>query len=463
MDLKKKILIFIPQDLFVRNYISTNCFKLLQSNYKVRLLVSDSIVNKKDIESCGIPFEYYSEASPRNKLLYYILDLLMWRYRKRSSTFKFRLYRYQGLKLEFPIETKLVKKIFLITWRIIRFIYLRIRNYILGSSPIFYPYYYLLKFYLGLNMFLENKILTLKPDLILFPSSAYDPIGIDLIDICKKNKIKSFFLIDNWDNLSSKSIFFNRPDFIGVWGQQSKEHAKTVQSFQSQQVKLLGTPRFDQYFHLRDKKLESPYKFPYFLFVGTALKFDELACISKLDSIIQHNPQLQHYKIIYRPHPWRHSLEILDLSSLNNVIIDTQIESAYALGKNSTSLQPALDYYPALLSNATLAMGGLTSMLIEATIFYKPFIGMIHDDYKNFTSMHNVYKSYIHFKGISEIDSISLCDNLETLESSITKMLNTKKFMNNDQIDSQRNFFYFHDNLSYPQRLKNACNEILDF
>ena len=77
--------------------------------------------------------------------------------------------------------------------------------------------------------------------------------------------------------------------------------------------------------------------------------------------------------------------------------------------------------------------------------------------------MHNVYKSYIHFKGISEIDSISLCDNLETLESSITKMLNTKKFMNNDQIDSQRNFFYFHDNLSYPQRLKNACNEILDF
>ena len=53
-------------------------------------------------------------------------------------------------------------------------------------------------------------------------------------------------------------------------------------------------------------------------------------------------------------------------------------------------------------------------------------------------------------------------DNLETLELSITKMLKTKKCINNDQIDSQRNFFYFHDNLTYASRLENACKEILD-
>lgn len=462
MGLEKKILIFIPQDLFIRNYISTDSFKILNSSHRLQLIVSESVSNKKDIENCGIRFEYYKEDIYRNNLLYYILDLLMWRYRKRSSTFSFRLNRYQGLKLTFSSNTKVIQKFLLVPWRIIRFIYLRTRNYLLGSSPLFYAYYYLLKLYLGLNKSLEEQVLNYDPDLILFPSSAYDPIGYDLIDICKKNNITSFFLIDNWDNLSSKSIFFDKPEFIGVWGEQSMQHAVKIQSFKSNQIKLLGTPRFDQYFKYRESKLDSPYGFPYMLFVGTALKFDESACIHKLDEILSNNQNLQNFKIIYRPHPWRHNIETIDTSSLKNIIIDSQLESVYSARLNSTSIQPNLSYYPSLLSNAEIILGGLTSMLIEATIFHKPFICMIHDDKKNYTSMHNVYKSYIHFEGIESIDSIFLCDNLDKLESKINEVISIKPEIDISIIDKQRTYFYYSDNLNYPTRLANACNEILE-
>jgi len=462
MGLEKKILIFIPQDLFARNYISTDSFKALNSSHQLQLIVSESVTNTQDIESCNINFEYYKEDNSRNHLLYYILDLLMWRYRKRSSTFNFRLNRYQGLKFTFPKETKLIEKFLLVPWRIIRFIYLRARNYLLGSSPLFYIYYSLFKIYLGLNKGLEKQVLNYDPDLILFPSSAYDPIGYDLIDICKKNNITSFFLIDNWDNLSSKSIFFDKPDFIGVWGEQSKQHAVEIQSFKKNQIKLLGTPRFDQYFEYRKSKLDSPYDFPYILFVGTALKFDESACILKLDHILSNNKHLQNFKIIYRPHPWRHNIERIDINPLKNIIIDSQLESAYSAGINSTSIQPRLSYYPSLLSNAEIILGGLTSMLIEATIFHKPFIGMIHDDKKNYTSMHNVYKSYIHFEGIDNIDSIYLCDHLDKLESKINEAISLKPEIDKSIIDQQRAYFYFNDNLNYSTRLANACKEILE-
>ncbi len=37
---------------------------------------------------------------------------------------------------------------------------------------------------------------------MVFPSSAYDPLGNDLVRTAKPRGIKTLFLIDNWDNLS---------------------------------------------------------------------------------------------------------------------------------------------------------------------------------------------------------------------------------------------------------------------
>ena len=84
-----------------------------------------------------------------------------------------------------------------------------------------------------------DKVLALDPKIILFPSSAYDPVAIDLTLIGKSHKITTFNLIDNWDNLSSKSILWVLSDFVGVWGQQSKEHAIDIQCYNPESVKIL--------------------------------------------------------------------------------------------------------------------------------------------------------------------------------------------------------------------------------
>jgi hypothetical protein len=314
---------------------------------------------------------------------------------------------------------------------------------------------------MGANKPLQTKLHKLKPDLVLFPSSAYDPEGTDLIKICKQNNIPTAFLIDNWDNLSSKSIFWELPSHIGVWGNQSKEHAKYIQGFKDKEVSLLGTPRYDDYFAVRESSLETPYSFKYVLFVGTALVFDELAVLIHLNKIIQKNSLLRGIKIVYRPHPWRQTEDVFALDSLEHVVVDSQLADAYRSGKRDVSLQPSLSYYPSLLSNAEFVMGGLTSMMIEALIFHKQFLGLVHDDHKNFTSMHNVYKNYTHFEGIEKMDAVTLCDDLDILENTFNNVWNSRDVLSSELIDEQRQFFYHHDNVAYQNRLLKMCKEIL--
>ncbi|MDA9925339.1 hypothetical protein N9D86_01900 [Gammaproteobacteria bacterium] len=456
---KKRILIVISNDLYIRNYLTTSALNALKKKFELSFLISNEVKSLSEIEH--IEYSTYIISQSRHKTYYKVFDLLMWHYRSKSKTFRFRIKRVQGLDLSFEEETSLHLKFIKSIFRILRSLYLFIKNIFLANSFILPIYLFFINLKLGVNKPLIQRLESFCPDMVLFPSSAYDPEGTDLIKICKSKKIPSVFLIDNWDNLSSKSIFWDLPSYIGVWGAQSKEHAKSIQGFQDKNVFLLGTPRYDNYFSERKMLLESPYSFKYILFVGTALVFDEPAVLVKLNKIIQKNALLHGIKIIYRPHPWRQTKKIFELEGLEYVIIDTQLEDAYKTGKRDVSLQPSLSYYPSLLNNAEFVVGGLTSMMIEALIFHKRFLGLIHDDKKHFTSMHNVYENYTHFEGIDKIDAVTLCANLDDLEECLIKVLDSKDALSPQLIDEQRKYFYHHDNLLYQDRLLKMCEEIL--
>jgi hypothetical protein len=459
------ILVIIPSDLYVRNYLTTSALKSLQNSYKVSFLVSDTVKNLKPFHDKD--FDLYDHDQKNHKRHFYIFDLLMWRYRNKSSTFKFRLLRTQGFNLSIPSNTSFIVKFAKILWRIFRYVYLKARNYMLGSSFLFHPYFFYLKLRLKENSKIKSAIIKYSPDLIIMPCSAYDPDGNDVLSIANALEIKTFFLVDNWDNLSSKSIFWIKPNFLGVWGQQSLEHAIDIQGFSKEQIILLGTPRFNNYFKYRNQKLESPYNFKYVLFVGTALPFDEPKALKFYEDILEKNKNIfQGLKLIYRPHPWRHrsmfsSARKIDQKNFQHIIVDKQIEAAYLEDNTDTSFQPSIDYYPALISNAEFVTGGLTSMLIESVIFRKIFLGLIHNDHKHFTSMHRVFKAYKHFEGIESMDAVRLCDNLDSLESAFLEAFQSKDKIDKSIIDNQRQYYYYFNNQDYSKVLKDSCDKIL--
>ena len=336
------------------------------------------------------------------------MNVSMWRYRKRSKSFLYRVKWFSEINIfeffENPSINILCKKIYKIL-NVIKFnIFIRI----FGNKFIFPIFKKIYIDRIQVSKRLEDEILKIKPDLIIYPTQSQSKADFDILHLCNQNNIRSFFLIDNWDNLSDKSIMFSKPDLLGVWCNQTKMHAIKIQKFRENKVFSLGTPRFEVYFQKRFKKIKNPFKSKYILFLGTALEFDELKIVEKISDILKNYKEFKNIKLIYRPHPWRMSKNQINFSKFNNVILDPQISSNYYKKKIDLSFQPDLNYYPGLIKNAEFVVGGLTSMLIESMIMYKKYLITALPE-KRFNNQYNSSKYHTHFKELKLSNNIRFC------------------------------------------------------
>ena len=291
------------------------------------------------------------------------------------------------------------------------------RYCLLRANPIIFNFWKpRLEKAIPISMTLRSKIREIQPDILLFPSSAYDPVGNDVARICSDSGIKSVYLIDNWDNLSSKSVFWAPPNFLGVWSEQHKEHAICIHEFNPESIFPIGTARFENYFVTRGRTASKLFEFPYVVFSGCCLPFDETTPLKALDAELRCHPEIYgDLRIVYRPHPWRQKRkyeEDFKEDDFTHVIIDPQIREQFLKNGNDmsgrTSFQPRTDYYPLLLENTEFVCGPLTTFLIESLIFTKDYIGLSYDDGIHITSPHNAFKYYEMYKGIDQHPGVHL-------------------------------------------------------
>ena len=454
---KKNILIILSSKIALRNYLRKNILGLIFKEYNAYILTpKDITLNHLNEEYSTLKHYKYSNFENLAHIL--LLDALTWKYRKKSKSFKFRIKRFTHIDLNFYKNENLIVKSIKTFWRI----FLSFKNYLkffLGTFVVFDLFVYFFKKFIKINKSLEKHIENIKFSIIIHPTSAYSPISNDIARISKKNNIPSIFIVDNWDNLSSKSILFFKPTALAVWGQQSREHAIEIQNFDKNNTHLIGTARIDHYYQYINKKTSSHFNFKYILFLGTAIKFDEESALISLSNILKKNINLKDYKIIYRPHPWRQSNEIIKYDYLDNIIIDPQIKEAYL--SLDDSFQPDLNYYPSLIKNAELILGGLTSMMIESMVFYKKYIALVFDDNKNITSQNHALRNYTHFKGIENIESLIFCKNLSNLEKLIKENLHKNQIIDIKRYKKNLNYYIYSDFLRYDQRLLNILNKYI--
>ncbi|MEM1274342.1 MAG: hypothetical protein AAGF88_11025 [Pseudomonadota bacterium] len=461
MQEKPKIAFVVSSELFVRNYFKTDALAQLERDWDVHFVVSADIKDRDTIEGNGRKIVYYPVDHRHRKRQFKTYKVLMRRYQKRSSTFEFRLDRMFEPKRKYtrPLLANLTSNLNALRERI-GIAARRARLGLLASGPVFHwirrKRIVMLEPSQGIVQALSNTAF----NLIVMPSSAFDPDGNDVIQHAKRAGIKTMFLIDNWDNLSSKSVMLLKPDFLGVWGDQSALHAKDIQDFDVAKVCVLGTPRFDEYFRARDEKISSPFDFPYILFLGTSLSFDEASALEHLEAVINRNPdRFNGVRIIYRPHPWRSDKDTIVGRGLQRVDVDPQLADHYFGTGRRTHFQPELTYYPGLLMNAELVVGGLTSMMIEATIFGKDYVALTYDDGINITNQRTVFERSEHFRGIEQIPSIGLCKVKADAERLLLDAWDRRGERDRSQIDVARQYILFDDGRPYSERLAALANE----
>lgn len=401
----KKIIFLISGEIFYRNYVHTGIIDFLSGKFKnVEVLLHDELEMLQAVK-CKI----YQTNKLHEKRHYQYLKILSWRHRKLSRTFRFRFLRTSQFKKLTFADLGDVQKVKRILIKNFRSALRRLKILILSNFLVFPFTRYFFEQRLNPDIDIEEYIKSSNPNAVVMPSSAYDPAVLDIISICQKHKIKSILLIDNWDNLSSKSILWRRPDTVAVWGRQTKKHAVEIQGLEEHQVKCIGTPRFEKYFQSRDKKLRSHFEFKYVLFVGQSLPSNEVSIVKIINNILC-SPMFRDagIKLVYRPHPWAMNQRIAEVDELEAVIIDPQIDARDKSLKKVEQFQPDLDYYPSLLQNAEFVVSALTSMIIEASILRKTVIAIAHTEPDNVTSPHRLLKEYRHFEEIEKLPNLSI-------------------------------------------------------
>ncbi len=311
----------------------------------------------------------------------------------------------------------------------------------------------------------------LQPDLVVAPSNGYDALVWDGIRAARSLGIASLALIANWDNLSSKGVFAERPDYLGVWGEQGVEHARDMHGIPAERSHPLGAPQFEHYFRHVPGSSQSPFPFRYVLFAGCFAPFDELSALERLEDLVEcHGLPL---KIVYRPHPHRFPRNVpdfVDEGRFKHVVIDPQIRELYAASSKESDdwggpqrkrlkpLLPPLDYYPALLENAEFVICPLSTMIVEAAIFERRVLVVAYDDGIHENSPATVV-SYEHFDGIDRVDGFRLCTEPEQVD---TEFLALAQGGGGPQksIRNQLLWWLYFDHRPYSERLAAWIDEI---
>lgn len=457
----------LSDNTYVRNYATSGALDELCNDSQIDFLVAKSVSLRQPLSRIGKIVGEFEISGAQNRLHNLHFQLMMWRYRKRSKTFFYRWLRNTNWSLVSRRGGLKNRALSLVRWFISASANPDGLRIPLLANPLAFP----LVAPVVRSKFVPNDDIRAclregKYDAILFPSSAFEAANVDLVRIGRELGVPTVCLIDNWDNLTSKTVFWERPDHLAVWGEQAREQAMRIHQFPKESVHPLGTPRFESYFSQQpDTPAQRHYPFPYILYVGSAMPFDEIGSLRELEKFLSRSTEFDDsLKVVYRPHPWQQKrispTQFLE-EEFSRVILDRQISNALeggaALTSRSSSFQPELSYYPDLLRGAACVVGPLTTMLLEATLCLRPTIGLSYfDGYHANTSQ----RYFNHFDGLDDVPTFQFCKNPDQLPGQISQALRTKR-ASSDSIWSRTSYFVINSPGTYSKRLRTLVSQVM--
>jgi hypothetical protein len=238
---------------------------------------------------------------------------------------------------------------------------------------------------------LESLLDRERPDAIVHPSVLDGVFINDLVESGKVRGIPVVALMNSWDNPSTKRAVVGHPDWLGVWGEQSRRHAMEYMGMASRCIVELGAAQFDvfngpprqtrtQFCRLHD----ADEALPLILYAGSSKQADEYAQLEALEQAIE-DRRVPRVTLIYRPHPWGGGGlggERIAVRAWRHVRLESTMRSyldAIASGSKRAILPDYRDTHD-VLSNVDAVVSPLSTILIEAAMHGKPVMCQLPDD-----------------------------------------------------------------------------------
>jgi hypothetical protein len=382
---KPRIAIIALTPLFERSWIETNVLQSVSEHFDIQLFNTYQISSAYQSESIQHLFSF------RERKIALIVMTIAWiTFRKKSPTFMFRLKRFYMSDFLW-IQSKLELRqrfthLYLQTHNFLKLILTNKRT-IWWLIPFKKNIFKLIKYFIIPNKKIAN---TFKDFEVVIIHSGGNEIFVPLIcRSMRKAKIKTFMTVENWDNLTSKQILFEKPDYVSVIGAVDIHNAIEIHNLERQQIYPIGLPKFD---FLRDfiRKDGEDYDVLNLLYIGVHLPHDEVGLLNKLYKELEGSDI--RFKLRYRPHP-----SPADKLSFEN--LDSRIETIKLFQNGNSGGLPSLnENYLNGIMEADLVIGPLTTLILECMHLRIPcFIDATDDNIHRTTSSRSI-QNYLHLK-----------------------------------------------------------------
>ncbi|MEJ7785729.1 MAG: hypothetical protein WKF96_13065 [Solirubrobacteraceae bacterium] len=325
---------------------------------------------------------------------------------------------------------------------------------------------------IGMHEDLYRLMRDVAPDLVITSASGSDSLVVDGLRCARALGVPTLALTYNWDNLSSKAAFPVLPEYFGVIGNQSAEHATQIHRVAPESVRVLGAPYIDRYFRHPAGSTRSPFPFRYVLFAGCFRQFDELQAIEALDHAIEAGGL--DLKIVYLPHPRRlprKRPDRIDEDRLRHVVVEPRVRDGYIEGWSRYTDTPGgrrlkkmditplpLEAYPPLLENAEAVICPLSTIMLESAILRNRVLVLAYHDALHDTSPGRAIK-YLHFDGVDLVENFTICRRQRDLGPLFVEMAG-RQWERRRPPKQLTDYWIYHDDRSYAQRLGAWVDEI---
>jgi hypothetical protein len=363
---KNNIVICFENSRFLLSYCNAESLVKLKLKYNLTFIISEKISAEESFFLLDYGKVYrFNEIKFLKKITNLVLARKTYLNRYKSKSFETRI-RHLYPEIFFTSNK-------LLDYRKISVFYIKIKKENVALKSIEQK---ILKYSTNINKFINSD--TSTKHFIILSGGAYSGFETSAISFANQNKINTVLVIDNWDNLSSKSILLAEPKIAVVWGDFMEKEARVIHSFNKTRIYQLTPLRFNYEAKINRHINASKYV----LFAGSGGNTEnEMELLKKCATIFQN--YLTNVDLLYRPHPTtisNYSRFIQEFNSTFNGYINVKIDSSLnELSKNNWYSINDQKRVSDLIVNCEFLITPHSTMLLEANFRGKPAVALSYD------------------------------------------------------------------------------------
>lgn len=251
---------------------------------------------------------------------------------------------------------------------------------------------------------------------VLLPSLGLDPKHDTLLSLAKANGATTVLITENWDNLTSKSSFAEKPDYLTSMGTNNLELISRLHDIPLQNIWPIGLAKYEHLPNVRQSRADAIW------YLGYSQPHDELNSLGIIfDASRESKIYGTNLRLCYRPHPHRVKPAYTKFDRIMDFTEFVHDTSEVSLNGGLPSLNFT---YRQSLQDAFLVIGPPTTMLLEAAAAGFPVIADCIDDQIHRSSAGVVYKDYSHMQDLEKVRNIKIARSEEQLGDFVRQAVN---------------------------------------